>query len=205
MAPLMLDDLSISYSNSKDCDETTATATETTTSSSTALGPLHEEETSTSSTAEQQQQQQQQQPVSPPRKHVSFRTGVRVRYTRRLEDYTDGELGSSFYGPEEMRSMKEAVWADGRLLQTGRLPATTPSRGLEDRTREGAHRKRRSRANAYAAVWFEIDYQQDRRCRDPDAVAEAYGRHTADAATRARELGRSDERDARCPDSRREP
>eukprot|EP00535_Pseudo-nitzschia_heimii_P010504 CAMPEP_0197174808 /NCGR_PEP_ID=MMETSP1423-20130617/1193_1 /TAXON_ID=476441 /ORGANISM="Pseudo-nitzschia heimii, Strain UNC1101" /LENGTH=190 /DNA_ID=CAMNT_0042623795 /DNA_START=59 /DNA_END=631 /DNA_ORIENTATION=+ len=129
---------------------------------------------------------------------VSFGAVVTTREVLSRYDYTIHELENTFLGSDDMKRMKETARSEGRLLQEDRLlcPETNSPRGLEHRTREGSKRKRQSRVNAYAAVFFEVDYQQQECFDDADAIADAYYTYSQPCAVRAREMAKRDEVEA---------
>jgi hypothetical protein len=147
-------------------------------------------------TAQQQQHQQQHRPPVPGgtprrRRHVSFRDTRRVREIDSHRQYSHAEKAASWYDKAELRAMKDDANVDALLLEQGMLPGEADGdvchRGLECRTLAGARRRKDHRANAYAAVFYELECQRgddgagagpllpgdvDRRAR---AVADVYG------------------------------
>ena len=126
------------------------------------------------------------------KKRVSFRPLVAVREVMSRHDYTVEELEESFYDADDLEGMKQTARYEGRLLREGLLPASVSTRGLEHKTRAGSRRKRQSRLNAYAAVFFEIDYQIQENLDDPEAIADAYHRYSEPCAVRAQKIGAVD-------------
>ena len=133
-----------------------------------------------------------------PRKRVSFNEMATTHEIMSRYDYTADELEASFFDANDMKRMKEDARFDGRLLDANKLSLeNSSSRGVEHRTREGFKRKKQSRLNAYAAVFFEIDYQQQECFDNEDAIADAYYTYSEPCAVFAHSMGKRDEIEAR--------
>ena len=158
-----------------------------------------------------QQEQGEQEPlrfreIRQRRKRVSFGAVHSTHEVLSRHEYSPDEIENSFFGREDLKRMRETARWEARLLlreeesreprpETGDSSSSgfsSSPRGLEHRTREGSRRKRRSRINAYAAVFFEIDHQHHERFEDADAIADAYYVYSEPCAVRATALGRMD-------------
>lgn len=131
-------------------------------------------------------------------RRVSFGAMVATYEVMSRVDYTHEELEASWFDRDDMRRMKENARSDAKLVDSGLLVQGTDVsiRGLESRTREGIKRKRRSRMNAYAAVFFEIDCQQQEEFFDDDLIADAYFTYSEPCAMTAQMIGKRDEIEA---------
>merc|ERR1712195_235778 len=69
-------------------------------------------------------------------------------------------------------------------------------RGLESRTKSGMRRKKHNRTNAYAAVFLEIDYQEDEGTFDEEVIADAYFMYSDQCQVSAQIIGKQDEIEA---------
>merc|ERR1712071_582326 len=112
-------------------------------------------------------------------------------------DYTHEELEVTWFDHSEMRQMKENARSEGKLVDSGLLVQSSEIsiRGLESRTKEVMKRKRQNR-NAYAAVFFEIDCQQEEHYFDEDLIADAYFTYSEPCAMTAQMIGKRDEIEA---------
>merc|ERR1712151_1472870 len=135
--------------------------------------------------------------ISSPRS-VSFGAMVSTYEVLSRNDYTYEEIEQSWFGRDDMRRMKESARSEAKLMESGLLVQSkdTSIRGLESRTRDGMRRKRQSRINAYAAVFLEIDCQDDEGYVDEELIADAYFVHSERCAMTAQMLGERDEKEA---------
>jgi hypothetical protein len=131
-------------------------------------------------------------------RRVSFGGMVATYEVMSRADYTHEELAASWFDRDDMRRMKENARSEAKLVDSGLLVQgpDVSIRGLESRTREGMKRKRQSRLNAYAAVFFEIDCQQEEGYCDEDLVADAYFTYSEPCAMTAQMIGKRDEIEA---------
>ncbi|KAL3911046.1 MAG: hypothetical protein SGILL_007439, partial [Bacillariaceae sp.] len=146
-----------------------------------AKAPLHSE-----ATAQSPEQQQSQQ-----RRNVSFTETVIVHRVINREDFSVEETTASWYDRQDLRQMKDSAKAEARLVESGVLAESEDCsiRGLESKTSNGIRAKRQSRMNAYAAVFFEIDSQEDMCIRDEDAIADAYFTYSESSLVTAQMIG----------------
>mmetsp|Transcript_18052 Transcript_18052/g.44920 ORF Transcript_18052/g.44920 Transcript_18052/m.44920 type:complete len:204 (-) Transcript_18052:72-683(-) len=131
-------------------------------------------------------------------RRVSFGAVVTTHEVMSRFDYTHEELEASWFDRDDMRRMKENSRSEAKLVESGLLTqgSDVSIRGLESRTREGMKRKRQSRMNAYAAVFFEIDCQQEDGFFDDDLIADAYFTYSEPCAMTAQMIGKRDEVEA---------
>lgn len=131
-------------------------------------------------------------------RRVSFGAMVATYEVMSRADYTHEELEATWFDRGEMRQMKENARSEGKLVDSGLLVqgSEVSIRGLESRTKEGMKRKRQNRMNAYAAVFFEIDCQQEEHYFDEDMIADAYFTYSEPCAMTAQMIGKRDEIEA---------
>ena len=129
---------------------------------------------------------------------VSFGAMVTTHDVMSRSDYTREELEASWFGRDELRRMKENTRSEGKLVEQGLLfnGPDVSIRGLESKTRVGMKRKRQSRLNAYAAVFFEIDRQLEEGYFDEELIADAYFNYSEQCAVSAQMIGKRDEIEA---------
>jgi hypothetical protein len=109
-------------------------------------------------------------------RRVSFSSDDTSHSVMCRKEYTIEERKATWYDRCSLRQMKDSAKYEARLAESGVLVecGDVSFRGLEAKMSEGLRRKRQSRMNAYAAVFFEIDSQQDVGMSDEFAVAVAY-------------------------------
>ena len=114
-------------------------------------------------------------------------------------EYTTEERKNSWFDPSEMKTIRDAAKSEAKLVEKGLLQETADFsvRGLEQKTRRGVLRKRKRRTNAYLAVFFEIDTQNEEGFSDDDLVADAYFLYTEPCAIEAEKIARQDAAEAR--------
>lgn len=110
---------------------------------------------------------------------------------------TDSERSAAFYSNAEMIAMKQNVrytaqWlVENKCYTTGEPDFTI--RGLESRVYTSANQaKRLARRNSTAAVLLEQEMQFAEGETDPEAIAEAYAKHTCKSRIVAAALARKD-------------
>lgn len=123
---------------------------------------------------------------------VSFYERVRIHFVDCLDDYTHDEHAATWCSCAEMDRIRNGARAEAGLLDAGVYPSSGTSRGLEGRTRLGEKRKRQHRLNAYAAVFFELDGQEQSGVMSERLVAEAYALYSKPCEKTALELGKQD-------------
>lgn len=132
-------------------------------------------------------------PPPPPRKRsVSFAPMVGFRDVLSIDDYTPEEYEATWLDPNEMEKIKDQVLNEAMLLDVGVESKTISTRGLESRTKKGLEAKRRNRANAYAAVFFEIDSQEEKELISEQMIADAYSIYSSPCAKVAQTIGKID-------------
>lgn len=129
---------------------------------------------------------------------VSFCAVVGVLEVLNRDDFSPEERESCWYDRVDLRQMKEITKSEARLMECGLQQESEDVclRGLESRTKEGARTKRQNRANAIAAVFFELESQEDDGILDDEAVADAYFNSSEHCHVAAQMLGMRDARDA---------
>lgn len=129
---------------------------------------------------------------------VSFCAVVGVHQVLNRDDFTPEERKSCWYDRVDLRQMKEITKSEARLMECGLQQESEDVclRGLECRTKEGARTKRQNRSNAIAAVFFELDGQEDDGIFDDEAVADVYFNCSEHCQVSAQMLGMRDAREA---------
>lgn len=108
------------------------------------------------------------------RKSVSFYPRLRIHDTISIDDYTEEEHRAAWFSFEEMERIRKCTKSEAGLLDAGVQPKESTCRGLESRTKLGEKAKRRNRTNAYAAVFFEVDSQEQSGQFSEQLIADAY-------------------------------
>jgi hypothetical protein len=131
-------------------------------------------------------------------RRVAFFDSVVVYEISNSDSFTPEEIKSCWYDRVDLRQIKENAKHEARLIENGLLQENDDVcfRGLECRTKEGSRGKRHNRANANAAVFFELDTQDDRGIYDDEAVADAYFNHSERCQVSAQMIGMRDAREA---------
>ena len=124
-------------------------------------------------------------------KRVSFSRYAAVQEIPTLDTYSDDEIEASWFQDYDMMRMKQTARTEAKLVEWGRSEKIL-FRGLESKTRDGAERKRTLRMNAYLAVFFEIECQDENNCRSDEAIARAYSFYSQPSAMSAQALGEQD-------------
>ncbi len=135
-------------------------------------------------------------PNQPERRRVSFNPMVKVRDVLSIDDYTLEEQDATWLDFDEIDKIREQVLNEAMLLDVGVESKVIPTRGLECKTKKGLEAKRRNRANAYDAVFFEIDSQEDKRLISEQMIADAYSFYSIPCARIAQAVGKIDEIEA---------
>ena len=137
--------------------------------------------------------------VTATRRTVTFSETAECLEVMALTDYTPEEVNATWYGRDDLRQMKDNSKSDARLFQRGILVegGDVCSRGLEGKMSDGSRRKRQNRMNAYAAVFFEIDQQQEAGYVDEDAIADAYFNYSEHCQVSANMIAMRDAEDAK--------
>jgi hypothetical protein len=135
----------------------------------------------------------------PSTRRVSFAHDVTSHDVMCRKEYTAEEMKATWYDRCFLRQMKDCARSEARLAEIGVLVegGDVSFRGLEAKTSKGLRRKRQSRMNAYAAVFFEIDSQQDLGMCDEDAIADAYYTYSEPCLTAAHMIAVRDAEDAK--------
>ena len=132
----------------------------------------------------------------PERRRVSFDPMVSVRDILSIDDYTLEERDATWIDFDEIHKIREQVLNEAMLLDVGVQSKVIPTRGLECKTKKGLEAKRRNRANAYDAVFFEIDSQESKRLISEQMIADAYSFYSIPCAKSAYAVAKIDEIEA---------
>ena len=131
------------------------------------------------------------------RRCVSFGAFVSTYEIIHHKDLSKEEIKSAWYNREDMRQMKVQAKSDAKLIECNNGDDDDVcKRGLESRTKSGMRRKKHNRTNAYAAVFLEIDYQEDEGTFDEEAIADAYFMYSDQCQVSAQIIGKQDEIEA---------
>ena len=120
--------------------------------------------------------------TKPPR--VTFYPAVTCYEVMSRSEYSPEEFEASFSTADDLLRMKDnarAAAKKGKYI-----------RGLESRTKFGLLRTRTCRANAYAAVFWEVDDQRRGKFVDENSIASAYHEYSLPAAQWALETAEKD-------------
>jgi hypothetical protein len=128
---------------------------------------------------------------------VSF-DAVDFREVLNRDAFTPEEIESCWYDRVDLRQMREDARSEARMMDSGLLEESDDVclRGLECRTKEGARAKRQNRANVNAAIFFELDSQEDNGIYDDEAIADVYYNYSEHCQVSAQMIGARDAREA---------
>merc|ERR1719476_735637 len=95
--------------------------------------------------------------------------------------------------------MKINSRSGAKLLESGFLFESDDNsvRGLECRTKQGGRLKKQNRREAYDAVFFEIECQENEKYFNEEAIADAYFSCSNPCQISAQEIAKQDEMDAK--------
>jgi len=129
---------------------------------------------------------------------VSFGAVVTTYEHTSWVDYTAEEIEASWFDRDDMRRMKENAKSEAKLVESGLLVESkdVSIRGLESRARTGIRRKRQNRMNAYAAIFFEVDCQEEEGFFNEELIADAYFVYSEPCHVSAQMIGKRDEIEA---------
>jgi hypothetical protein len=137
------------------------------------------------------------------RRSVSFGAVVSTYEVIHHRDLSKEEIKNAWYNREDMRQMKVQARSDAKLIGSGLTADSSnhgdddvSNRGLESRTKSGMRRKKHNRTNAYAAVFLEMDCQEEEGFFDEEAIADAYFMYSDQCQVSAQIIGTQDEIDA---------
>jgi hypothetical protein len=133
--------------------------------------------------------------TSSPSQGVSFNSMALCYDVMGLDEYSPEEKRASWFTGEDILKMKDIARAEAMLLDHGLL-VEWRIRGLEQRTVEGVKQKRHIRLGAYAAVFCEIDFQEEEEILDDASIAKAYKAYSTPAHIAARQMGIKDAQEA---------
>ena len=199
MAPLLIEDDSTSHHIPCHHDSYANSVSSSSSSNSTAAAPrrpLHDAIAAVT-TLRSCRSRLASSPSSP--RSVSFGALVASYEVIGRDDITDEEKKASWFDRDEIMQMKENVRSEAKLVDKGVLVESKgfSVRGLESKTRTGARSRRNNRMNARAAVFFEIECQEQDYYYDEEGVAEAYLVYSGPCQSAAEEIGMRDEMEAR--------
>ena len=133
------------------------------------------------------------------RKTVSFADTARARRIISLKDFKPSEIQASWYSNEEYKSIQLACVQQIAKMNAGKTLKDKKfcSRGLEGHTKIGSKTKNLIRSQSIFAVLEEQNMQYEEGFMDDVAIAEIYGKLTADSQSEARKMGLLDEQAVR--------
>jgi hypothetical protein len=114
------------------------------------------------------------------RKQVTFSGHFRGVYILHIDDYTDEELFSTWYGPEDRKQIAEDIRQTLAKMESGKELAQQEDdehfcrRGLESRTENGASTKKHVRLAAINAVLDEQEAQDCQGVSNEQLISEVY-------------------------------
>ncbi len=137
------------------------------------------------------------------RKGVTFYPKVTVKYCRHHNDYTPEERTNSWLSGEELYAMRAECHKIAREFSMPSAAGKTVStngvdilRGLEGKTARGVAKRKRVKAIARDAVFYEQNFQVQRGFRDANAIADVYYEQTETAQIEAHMKALRDQVDA---------
>eukprot|EP00529_Nitzschia_sp_RCC80_P000504 CAMPEP_0113482254 /NCGR_PEP_ID=MMETSP0014_2-20120614/22824_1 /TAXON_ID=2857 /ORGANISM="Nitzschia sp." /LENGTH=242 /DNA_ID=CAMNT_0000375765 /DNA_START=271 /DNA_END=999 /DNA_ORIENTATION=+ /assembly_acc=CAM_ASM_000159 len=166
-------------------------------SSSSSMMMMDVEETPSAKSVPQQASPQQQQQQ---RKHISFSEHSEEYDVLSRYDMTGEEVAAAWFDRFELRQFKTTAKSEAKLVDRGLYTnnnADSCTRGLECRTFDGTRQKRQRRLNAAAAVFMELDQQDEMGCGvDEERLADAYYHWSQPCLVAAQMIALRDHRDA---------
>lgn len=102
---------------------------------------------------------------------VSFHSVVSVKGTIRKEDMKEYVQKRYWMSAEDHAAIKEDCRQTVRKMMSGTVDDSCCTRGLEDRTKEGARRRKRTKDSVRRAVIFQQDVQSQEGICDPEFIA----------------------------------
>jgi hypothetical protein len=133
------------------------------------------------------------------KKHVSFVPFSQQHNVLSRYDMTQEEISASWFDRFELRQFKTTAKSEANLLDRGLYYDSRDSctRGLECRTQDGSRQKRQRRLNAAAAIFMELDHQEEiGMSTDDEAVADVYYNYSQPCLVAAQMIALRDHRDA---------
>jgi hypothetical protein len=136
----------------------------------------------------------------PRRRGVAFSDCVEISFVLHRNDFSSEEHSQSWYSKDEIRSIKNGVRESvAKLTNFPNMPDDDDycSRGLENKTREGARKKLRNKIDARAAVFFEQEMQQEEGLFDLEQIADCYYEYSEPCHAAAQMVALRDEQVAK--------
>eukprot|EP00339_Tiarina_fusa_P015818 CAMPEP_0117036756 /NCGR_PEP_ID=MMETSP0472-20121206/26005_1 /TAXON_ID=693140 ORGANISM="Tiarina fusus, Strain LIS" /NCGR_SAMPLE_ID=MMETSP0472 /ASSEMBLY_ACC=CAM_ASM_000603 /LENGTH=210 /DNA_ID=CAMNT_0004746581 /DNA_START=139 /DNA_END=771 /DNA_ORIENTATION=- len=136
----------------------------------------------------------------PKRRGISFSECVEINFVLHRNDFSSEERSQSWYGKDEIKAIKNGVRASvAKLTNFPNMPDDDDycSRGIENRTREGARRKLQNKVDARAAVFFEQEMQQVEGSFDEEQIADCYYEYSEPCHAAAHMVALRDEQAAK--------
>jgi hypothetical protein len=140
-------------------------------------------------------------PRKPERRHVLFRDNVSVRPITHMNEMSMDHIRAIWYEKKDFVEMKKQMAVTLRIMSHGGQPNIDTeehcSRGLENRTKEGALVRRENKCNALNAVLDEQDRQRELRIQNDALICQIYALENHLSQLRALRFGIRDEEVAR--------
>jgi len=137
---------------------------------------------------------------APKRKCVKFADDKNLIYNvEHIKDFTKSLVAAIWYDADDYADIKKEYHSTVFDIESG-IPLdsdTDTSRGLENRTKQGAWARYENKRDAYNAVLDEQDRQWKRNLDSLEAIASAYRKISAICAKAASDRGLQDARDAK--------
>jgi hypothetical protein len=130
------------------------------------------------------------------RKRIHFNESVRIRSTLHVKDMTEEEKANAWLSQKEISDIRKSLIHDVKCLRSGKQSSEITLRGLENRIRETALRRKSDKMKALIAVLDEQDIQERNGYNNPDIIRVCYQRISLACHLRAQEVAKFDEIEA---------
>lgn len=131
-----------------------------------------------------------------PRRGITWNEDVYVQETHHINDFTDEEIFLCWFDKRDYANMKMEFASTVKMITLGRFNGDTEehcARGLEYRTREGAHKRKLNKLTALCAVLDEQERQRLHGEWSDEKISECYIRAGAKSQIVSHRLALLDE------------
>ena len=135
---------------------------------------------------------------------VSFSPDVHVKRTLHINNYSDDEITATWFNETDFQRIHQEISVTVQMMERSEPIDHNKycSRGLEFRTRVGAHQRLQNKVDARDAVLTEQDLQWNEDIDDPEMLADVYRDISRCCIVSAHMAGLFDEKMARDFDAR---
>jgi hypothetical protein len=131
-----------------------------------------------------------------PRRGITWNEDVYVQETHHINDFTDEEVFLCWFAKRDYSNMKMEFASTVKMISLGRFNGDTEdhcARGLEYRTREGAHKRKLNKLTALCAVLDEQERQRLSGEWSDETLSQCYIRANAHCRTTSYHMALHDE------------